>query len=74
MHLLYHKTIATRFTRNWSFTYLIVVILDFLQRLQNYLQLSFNTLTMIQELNWLNKSFNQIYPESKPFGQQTCNS
>ena len=74
MHLLYRKTAATCFTHNLSSTYPNVVILDFLESLLNYLQLSFNTLTVIQELHWANKSFNQICPESKPFGQQTCNS
>ena len=50
------------------------MVVDILESLRNCLQLTFNTRTVIQQLYRANKSFNQIYPESKHFGQQTCNS
>ena len=50
------------------------MIVDIMEILGNCLQLPLNTLIVIQKLYMANNSFNQIYLESKPFGQQTCNS
>ena len=50
------------------------MVMDIMESLRNYLQLSVKTLIVIQQLYRANKSFNQICPESKYFGQQTCNS
>ena len=47
---------------------------DILKILWNCLQLSFNTIHVIQQLLRSNNSVNQIYPESKQLGQQTSNN
>ena len=50
------------------------MVVDILEILWNFLQLSFTTLDVIQQLSRSNNSINQIYLESKQLGQQTSNS
>ena len=50
------------------------MVVDILEILWNFLQLSFNTLKVIQQLSRSNNSVKQICPESKQLGQQTSNS
>ena len=50
------------------------MVVDILESLWNCLKLYFNTLDVIQQLSMSNNSVNQIYPESKHFGQQISNN
>ena len=50
------------------------MVVDILEILWNCIQLSFNTLKVIQQLSRSNNSVKPIYPESKQLGQQTSNS
>ena len=50
------------------------MVVDIMESLWICIQLSFNTLDVIQQLSRSNNLVNQIYPESKQLGQQTSNS
>ena len=50
------------------------MVVDILESLWNCVQLTFNTLKVIQQVSRSNNSVKQIYPESKQLGQQTSNS